>query len=392
MKFSRRNFLSYFVSVSGAALVTPLAAKSIPSFGVGPIHSGKQDVNILDFGARNDKGYDNYQHIQRAIDSIKESGGRVYVPAGVYDISLSRINNKDEPGLKLYSNVELYGDSEQESILSFLGETTARTHILRNADFESGNENISIRDLTIECNYKGTKGQEDRRINAITFKNSSRCSCVRVKCLNGHGYGIWLSNSNNSRITNCEVRDFQDGIELSDGASYNIVDKNKVYSTGNVHYISSLIICFANANYNYIVSNYLSGGAGQALSVVSGYGHGNDNVFLLNNIDVYNTVGVYMSGSGNQIISNTIKTKAQPAILFYAESGSQNTLLINNRLFSDLQNSPPSRKSVVVFKAHDKNFTAKSNDIYYVAGEAFPKSASKRLYEVNDIYRNKEWR
>lgn len=148
-----------------------------------------------------------------------------------------------------------------------------------------------------------------------------------------------------------------------------------------------LYFAFVNASNNCIFSTIYLGG-GKALSVVSVYGHGSVNIFLSKTIDVYSTVGMHMSGQGNQIISKIIKIKPQPAILFYENSSPQNISLINYRLFSGLQNSPSSRKSTVVLHDHDKNFVAKSNAKYYVAGEAFPKSAPIKFYKLNEIYKS----
>ena len=45
-------------------------------------------VNVLDYGAVGDDNTDNTAAIQAAIDSLAGVGGTVYVPAGIYKISL----------------------------------------------------------------------------------------------------------------------------------------------------------------------------------------------------------------------------------------------------------------------------------------------------------------
>lgn len=74
MKFSRRSLSPFFVAVGNSSLVTPLASTSIPSFAGGPIHRGKQKVKIFDFAVKNNRDYGNCQYIERAVDSLKESG------------------------------------------------------------------------------------------------------------------------------------------------------------------------------------------------------------------------------------------------------------------------------------------------------------------------------
>jgi polygalacturonase len=69
----------------------------------------QESVSVKDFGAVGDGSTDDTTAIQNAINAVKTSGGKVYVPAGSY---------KTTAPLVLYSSVALVGDGSNSSIIT----------------------------------------------------------------------------------------------------------------------------------------------------------------------------------------------------------------------------------------------------------------------------------
>ncbi|HLC87889.1 MAG TPA: glycosyl hydrolase family 28-related protein [Patescibacteria group bacterium] len=124
----------------------------------------------------NVKSFNN--NVQQALDSIKTSGGSVYLPAGTYTITEK---------VRLYSNTTLFGDGMGASIIKF-ADNVSVDDMMAN-DTTSGQSNIVVRDLTLQ-------GPDIPRIL-------------------DKGHGLKLENLDNAYIINVEVNDvMMDGIYL----------------------------------------------------------------------------------------------------------------------------------------------------------------------------------
>jgi hypothetical protein len=358
-----------------------LGAKELPN------DNPSKTVNVLNFGAKPEPTYDNFKHIQDAIDDLKVGGGEVHFPGGIFGINFENTRTEDgESGLRIHDNISIIGSpGRNRTVLNVIGGTKIRTHVFQNKVSNFPSINISVRDLQIDCNYTGTKTKTDARINGITFKNALNVSVENCSVNDGMGYGIWLHNTKHSKIRLCKVRDFQDGIELSGESRNNIVEDNIVSSTGKAQWISNLIILFLGASHNIIQRNSLIGSAGSALSVVSGYGHGNNNLFFENFVDVKNTVGIYCSGENNFYISNSISTEAAPAVLFYEAGSSRNTVLLKNSFVGRLSNAPDSRRAALVFTEDDELITLNDNNFLVSGGSFFSRKPRGQWVDTNTL-------
>ncbi len=99
--------------------------------------------------------------IQAAIDSIRDAGGTVFIPRGVYRLSLDR---EAELGLKFYSNMQIIGAGRGNTVLKWQDDvTTASQHYLL-AGAGGFVENVTIADLDFEID-----GNKQGRGNA-TFQ------------------------------------------------------------------------------------------------------------------------------------------------------------------------------------------------------------------------------
>ncbi len=147
---------------------TPASTAPSSSPAASPSTGTPQSVNVKSFN--ND--------IQAALDSIKTSGGSVYLPAGTYAITEK---------VRIFSNTTLFGDGMGVTIIKF-ADNVSVDEMMAN-DSTSGQQNIVIRDLTLA-------GPDIPRI---------------VDCC----HGLKLENLNGGYIINVEVNDVgMDGIYL----------------------------------------------------------------------------------------------------------------------------------------------------------------------------------
>lgn len=87
-----------------------------------------------------------YPSIQAALDSLRHSGGSVYISAGVHVLPKK---------LRVYSNVTVFGEGVDVTVLQ-LAEGVV-DHLMSNSSLSGGNSGIVIRDLTLAGSRVGTK-------------------------------------------------------------------------------------------------------------------------------------------------------------------------------------------------------------------------------------------
>jgi pectin methylesterase-like acyl-CoA thioesterase len=87
----------------------------------------------------------NFASIQAAIDSVRDGGGAVYVPAGTYVVPEK---------VRLYSNVTLFGDGMDRTIIRLAAGVV--DHLVSNNSLSTTSSNIVIRDLTLSGTGVGT--------------------------------------------------------------------------------------------------------------------------------------------------------------------------------------------------------------------------------------------
>ncbi|WP_404385136.1 right-handed parallel beta-helix repeat-containing protein [Caenispirillum salinarum] len=335
-----------------------------------PVDSrAKNNLLVTDFGAAPDPGRDNLSAFQAALEHAAEiGGGTVHVPEGVWHIKFDRKVNS----LKIPSNVTLKG-AGQDTIISVMQQTEDRTHVFTNANWKKGNSNIAISDVTIRCNGFGwQEGSRDARINGVTFWNVANSSVERVSVTEGHGYGIWLTGkSARCVVKQCSVTDFGDYIELSNGATNNLIVDNTCLSTGAYHFSSNGILLYKDADHNIVARNTVTGGYGSAISTVSGYGPANSNLIAQNTIDADRAVGIYLAGHNNKILSNDIKALYNCCILFdKGEYSPRRTVIEKNNIHADLTHSPTEeRKAALASFSRAENTVLLDNRITALNGD-----------------------
>lgn len=164
--------------------------------------------------------------IQAALDSIKSTGGAVYVPAGTYTVTAK---------IRVFSNVTLFGDGIDNTILQLDGSRlTSDEGILAN-DTSNGQRNIVIRDMT----FKGLFQESGiaRCCAGLKIRNLDGGFIHNVKVEGFSWFGIWLSFNNgkgvkNVRISNCQMLNNKGaGVSLSSLSEGNVIDNCQF--TGN---------------------------------------------------------------------------------------------------------------------------------------------------------------
>lgn len=161
-------------------------------------------VNVKNYGAKGDGVADDTQAIQNAIDSIKDSGGTIFVPSGTYLLKTMPWNSGNS---NVSACLHLYNDQtlelENGAILKRGSNSVNHlifTHNDDNATVYDGARNIIIRGGTIDEN--NIFNTNDTAVNIthafniivenVTFKNSS-----------GTWHYIEINSSRRVKIANC---------------------------------------------------------------------------------------------------------------------------------------------------------------------------------------------
>ena len=325
--------------------------------------------------------------IQEAIDSLSESGGKVYVPAGTYTLKAC---------VRLKKNVMLVGDGPA-TILREVNET--RSEIV--GDVEAGQEQIVVKDASgfeigMEVSLIGSRSVTHNLLlghkitaidgNAITLSPplrqlkasyfewltkiqwvsnsfpmiiaSTNCviadmtidgnkdnipwcnfwhSAVRLdsnsgikncRVLNSHSDGVWVTGTDNKVIDNTIYNSISHGIHLNGGASYAIVIGNHVYNNGASAVSFCAGACYCTISNNVLKRNNTHG--------INGLGSGGDkyNIIISNIITENKRHGISCDGEGDNTITNNIvmnNSKESPGKYSGIWMACTNTTVSNNR-------------------------------------------------------------
>ena len=181
-----------------AGLQAKVAARvAAATASVGPTASALSvTLNVRLYGALGNGLTDDAAAIQRAIDAAGATvgGGSVYLPAGTYVVSSQ---------ILLASNTELVGDPGRTTIRLRDGSVNRRLIVGYKV------QNVALRNLVIDANRQWTVAVNNAAGEG-TGAFFSECDDVEVSnCTvrNARWYGVWLSDTSNSRVLNNLVQD-----------------------------------------------------------------------------------------------------------------------------------------------------------------------------------------
>lgn len=161
-------------------------------------------VNVKNYGATGDGYTDDGPAIQRAIESIKDKGGTVYLPDGVYVLKSVQFNASTPSiasALMLYDNCML--EMSPGAVLK--RGTVSVTHFIfthnsANSTGYDGAKNITIRGGTIDCN-SALSGN----CTPINTSHANGVIIDGVRFINATGawHYVELNSTKNAVIKNC---------------------------------------------------------------------------------------------------------------------------------------------------------------------------------------------
>lgn len=153
----------------------------------------------------------NFPSIQAALDSLKTTGGAVYIPAGTYQIPEK---------LRVYSNITVFGDGVDQTILEL---APGKNDSGIGNDSSAGQSNIIIRDLTL----KGSEIRNARCCHGLKLENLKGGYVVNIASDNWGMDGIYLGYKRvggqllgveNVRVSRCRASgNDRNGVSITHG-------------------------------------------------------------------------------------------------------------------------------------------------------------------------------
>lgn len=228
-------------------------------------------VNVKNFGALGDNYTDDGPAIQRAIESIKTTGGTIFIPDGTYILKSNQFNT-DVPGiasaLMLYNNITL--ELSPNAVLKRGNSSVTHfifTYNTNNATMYTGANNIKIKGGTIDCNSS---------INAdctpINTSHSEHIIIENVKFINARGnwHYIELNSTRHAIIKDCY---------FGSGGNTEHVQFDSAVNTGNLG-SNDGTICQDIDIHNCIFDNGDACGVGNHTDAGHKYIRIHDNIFI----------------------------------------------------------------------------------------------------------------
>lgn len=225
--------------------------------------------------------------INQAIQDIADTGGKIILMEGIYNIS-SRININ-------VSNVTLEGMGQSTVIDA--NETRANCISCENV------ENVTIKSIT----FKNTGGA----YNCMYFSNVTNCVVADCKLVNNGGNGISMVQAIESTVRNC-ISDSNglSGIRLEECINCKIAN-----NICRKNFLCGILI--TNSSYCRIADNILIDNTYQNSNPENNYGHigmyvgdgqSNDNNYIVGNICRGQAHrGIAVRGSNNIVIHNDLR-------------------------------------------------------------------------------------
>ena len=180
---AKRTFFTKPLMITVASLA--LSAVALPAaastwWNASPnLSIGSATVNVKNKGALGNGTHNDTAAIQAAIDSLPNSGGTVYVPAGRYMIDATK-------ALRLHSHTRLKLDSDAE--LMAIPNGASRYHVVR--VWNANNVEIVGGKVTGErSKHKGTSGEWGYGIN---IQGASNVYVHNVRISECWGDGMWI--------------------------------------------------------------------------------------------------------------------------------------------------------------------------------------------------------
>ena len=141
--------------------------------------------NVTDYGANGHDRKDDTKAIQKAIDAAhKAGGGKVYIPEGTYLVKGTK--EASDGAIEIKDHVTLEGAGMGDTIIKLKdGWSGKLTGIIRTPSGRS-NEDITIRDLTIDGNMDKTKGEVDGFFSGVTPGSSKTDKNILIERVEIH--------------------------------------------------------------------------------------------------------------------------------------------------------------------------------------------------------------
>lgn len=230
--------------------------------------------------------------INNAINSLPDSGGKVVLLEGIYNIS---------DDIVIPSNITLEGQGDSTIIQI----NNSYSSIL-NSDTINGNNNIILQNFLLEGN--NIEGY------AIGFDNVNDSKIIDLKIRNYTGSGIYIVGNNNT-VNKCYIENVSKGIWVDDPSVKNVISNNIIIDAVNAGIRIEGVD--GNTNHNVISSNYCESGNDGGIYLFE-----TDNNNVVGNVCKNNqNAGIYVYNSKyNTISSNTFNNNGKIGILVYATS------------------------------------------------------------------------
>ncbi len=240
---------------------------------------------------------DDHLTINTAITSLGANGGTVQLLPGTFTVDGS---------IEITSNVTLAGSGQEATtIIAEAGALAAQYDVIENANPGSTDNNITIRDLTIDGNKDNVTGNNVEGILFDTVGSGSGATYVRgflienVTVTDTEGNGIDIDTSANGSIKNVTVKDFgaANGIRLLDSDYIRIEGSDIIDGLADGLFISA-------SDNNIVYGNFIDDNGNNGLEL---NGATRDNVIDGNRITNSSDHGIELSGGGAKqynIISN----------------------------------------------------------------------------------------
>ena len=250
-------------------------------------HSFRQQEgysNVKTFGAKGDGQTDDRLSIQAAIDSIRQTGGTVFIPAGTYRLSL---NPEEQLGIKVYSNMQIIGAGRGNTILKWLDNVTTTSQHYLLAAHNGFVENVTIADFEIDGN-KSKRGDETFQIRGEGIEIDGKNIHIRNMYIHDVlGEGIDCDASDGFFVSHVIVENTGgNGIHCSDARVRNVMISNCITrncahgrrNSGNARY-GGLVLRGSNIYVNQHISN-----DDARIASIEGQGNEQDNEIVLTGV------------------------------------------------------------------------------------------------------------